>query len=69
MNKPEIFIPSLMFGALVLIVAIIASYNLYTNAKNRELYAECLRVVERVTERSERSKTFVSTSALSCNLR
>lgn len=68
--KPEVIIPGVLLGTLVLLCAMVVGYHLYTNAKNRELYAECLRVSERMSANKNREGNAVQiVSTPTCYLR
>lgn len=43
-DKASIIICAMFFATVALVVGMLVGYNLYTNAKNRELYAACLEV-------------------------
>lgn len=50
MTKGEVLFIGGIIGALLLSVAMTLAYHLYTNAQNREVYMECLRVTERIAQ-------------------
>jgi hypothetical protein len=58
MSKGEITFIGAALSAIVLIVAMILGYNLYTNAQNRLAYQECLKTSERLAD-AERSNSGV----------
>ncbi len=53
-------------GFVLTLTSMSVGYNLYTSAKNRELYVECLKMVERIAKEADRN-SLVSTP--NCYLR
>jgi hypothetical protein len=67
MTKGEVIFIGGIIGAILISVAMIISYHLYTNSKNREVYMECLRVMESIAKEDGSSSVRVF-SATSCHL-
>jgi hypothetical protein len=68
MTEGEIIFIGGIFGTIVLVVAMVLGYHLYTNSLNRQAYLECLRTAERINE-NDQSQGVRITSVPSCYLR
>lgn len=68
MTKGEIIFIAGIFGTIVLVAAMTLSYHLYSDAKRREAYFECLKVTERIIQDDYRQGIRI-TSTPHCSLR